>query len=137
METYLLLWDTGSKEEVGVLGFVEDACCGCEYALLCVIGDMNDLLHHSDKKGRVPRPEWMLNGFREAVRDCDLIDLHIEGGPYTWRKSLGTPRAVEERLVRALEIIDWFQVFPMARLQNLMAPMSGHAPIMLQCVPPI
>lgn len=73
---------------------------------LCVIGDINDLLHNSDKKGSVPRLEWMLNGFRDTVRDCDLIDLHLEGHPYTWRKSLGTPSAVEERLDRALANAD-------------------------------
>lgn len=82
----------------------------------CVLGDINNLLHTSDKKGRFPPPSWLLNGFQNAIRDCNLIDMPLEGYPFTWCKSLGTPSAVEERLDRALATSEWFQVHPRARL---------------------
>lgn len=98
----------------------------------CVLGDINNLLHTSDK-GRFPPPSWLLNGFQNAIRDCNLIDMPLEGYPFMWCKSLGTPSAVEERLDCALATSEWFQVHPQARLQNLMAPSSDHSPIMLEC----
>lgn len=60
-----------------------------------------------------------------------MIDIHLEGYPYTWAKSPGTDRAVEERRDRALATNDWFFIHPWARLKNLMALMSDHSPILL------
>lgn len=97
------------------------------------MGDMNNLLHASDKKGRVPIPNWMLNGFQSAITDCSLIDLDLQGHPYTWRNRLGTSDPVEERLDRALATSGWLHLFPRARLRNLLAPLSDHSPILLEC----
>lgn len=50
------------------------------------MGDYNDLLMTSDKKGGNPHPAWLFRGFREAVLDCNLYDidflglLGVEGG---------------------------------------------------------
>ncbi|MCI37056.1 endonuclease/exonuclease/phosphatase family protein, partial [Trifolium medium] len=43
--------------------------------------DFNDLLAQEDKKGNHPHPNWLCNGFRSAVCDCDLTDIHLEGEP--------------------------------------------------------
>lgn len=48
----------------------------------CIIGDFNDMLDSSDKKGRVDLPNWLLNGFREVVHDYSLFDLPLEGYQY-------------------------------------------------------
>ncbi|PNX87709.1 endonuclease/exonuclease/phosphatase family protein, partial [Trifolium pratense] len=82
------------------------------------------------------RGSWRLTGFygypgKQAVLDAGLSDVHMEGYPFTWFKSLGTPRAVEERLDRALANEDWFHMFPNAKLENLVAPASDHYPILL------
>jgi len=55
----------------------------------------------------------------------------VEGYPFTWFKSLGTPRAVEERLDRTLATSMWFTLFPNVVLENLVAPASNHYPIVL------
>jgi exonuclease III len=68
----------------------------------CIIGDFNDILHAHEKKGRRVCAPWLINGFRKAIQDAGLIDVSLEGYPFTWFKSLGTYRAVEERLDRAL-----------------------------------
>ncbi|CAJ2632797.1 unnamed protein product [Trifolium pratense] len=59
-----------------------------------------------------------------------LVDVHMEGYPITWFKSLGTNRAVEER--RALANEAWSQLFPNVILENLAAPASDHYPILLK-----
>ena len=46
---------------------------------------------------------------------------------------MGTPRAVEERLDRSLANNAWFNIFPSASLDNLVAPASDHYLILLNC----
>ncbi|XP_058776789.1 uncharacterized protein LOC131651141 [Vicia villosa] len=102
----------------------------------CVIGDFNDLLSHQDKVGIHPHPNWLCAGFREAVSDCNLLDIPMEGHPFTWIKSRGTPHVIEERLDRVLVTQEWMEFFPAAKLNNLLASHSDHSPILLQCEPP-
>ncbi|GAU43015.1 hypothetical protein TSUD_28340 [Trifolium subterraneum] len=101
----------------------------------CIIGDFNDLLSHADKKGIHPHLNGLCMGFRQAVNDCDLTDIPIEGHPFTWIKSRGTPHVIEERLDRVMASASWLQLFPQVRLSNLLASHSDHSPILLQCKP--
>jgi len=95
------------------------------------MGDFNDILHADEKKGMATRPNWLIRGFRKAVQDAGLIDVHMEGYPFTWFKSLDTTHAVEEKLDRALVTNFWMHMFPNAKLENLVAPSSDHFPILL------
>ena len=97
----------------------------------CLMGDFNDILHADEKKGMATRPNWLIRGFRKAVQDAGLIDVHMEGYPFTWFKSLDTTHAVEEKLDRALVTNFWMHMFPNAKLENLVAPSSDHFPILL------
>lgn len=44
-----------------------------------ILGDFNDLLNQSDKRGRVDHPNWLLVSFRSAVMDSGLLDLSMSG----------------------------------------------------------
>ena len=101
----------------------------------CILGDFNDILSPHEKKGNNARANWLINGLRNVVCDFGLADIHTEGYLYTWFKSLGTTRAVEERLDRALATDNWQVLFPNAVLDNLPAPSSDHYAIMLSCAP--
>ncbi|CAJ2669980.1 unnamed protein product [Trifolium pratense] len=103
----------------------------------CIIGDFNDLLSQEDKKGIHPHPNWLCMGFRQAIADCNLIDIPLAGHPFTWIKSRGTPHVIEERLDRAMASTSWLHLFPDVRLSNLLASHSDHSPILLQCSPTI
>ncbi|MCI14076.1 endonuclease/exonuclease/phosphatase family protein, partial [Trifolium medium] len=69
--------------------------------------------------------------------DCDLTDIQLEGYPYTWIKSRGSPNVIEERLDRAMANSEWLMTFPEAKLLNLLASHSDHSPILLQNSPMI
>jgi hypothetical protein len=97
----------------------------------CIIGDFNDLLSQADKQGRHPHPNWLCEGFRCAISDCDLTDIHLDGYPFTWIKSGGTPHVIEERLDRAFANTEWLMLYPEVRLQNLLTSHSDHSPIIL------
>ncbi|GAU45877.1 hypothetical protein TSUD_401030, partial [Trifolium subterraneum] len=101
----------------------------------CIIGDFNDLLSQEDKRGVHPHPNWLCSGFRNAMNDCNLIDIYLEGYPYTWSKSRGTDHAIEERLDRALANSSWMSIFPNAKLVNLLNSHSDHSPILLHSKP--
>ncbi|CAH9084787.1 unnamed protein product [Cuscuta epithymum] len=96
------------------------------------MGDFNDMLHLNEKRGRVEHPQWLINGFREVVRECDLVDIPLQGRQFTWWKSLGTEDAIEERLDRAMGNNGWLDMFPLCRLTNLVTSHSDHSPILLE-----
>ena len=101
----------------------------------CIFGDFNDIMDASEKRGKTNRSNWLINGFRQAVMDFGLSDVPVEGYPFTWFMNLGTPRVVEERLDRVLANNAWFDLFPSAKLENLVAPASDHYPILLDRSP--
>ncbi|MCI12502.1 endonuclease/exonuclease/phosphatase family protein, partial [Trifolium medium] len=74
---------------------------------------------------------------RNAVCDCDLTDIHLEGYPYTWIKSRGSPNVIEERLDRAMANSKWLLIFPSVKLVNLLTSHSDHSPILLQNSPTV
>lgn len=57
----------------------------------CVFGDFNDLLYASDKKGEHPHPQALMDGFRKAVEESNLVELDLQGGEFTWEKGKGKP----------------------------------------------
>jgi len=102
---------------------------------LCIFGDFNDILDDSEKRGRNTKPRWLINGFRQAILDSGLSGVQVEGYSFTWFKSLGTPRAVEERLDHALANNSCLNLFPKATEETLVAPASDHYPILLRRIP--
>lgn len=69
--------------------------------LMCA-GDFNDLLQSDEKQGGAIRPNWMYAGFREAILNCNLLDVELTGHIFTWSKSRGANNLLEERLDRAM-----------------------------------
>ncbi|CAN0925181.1 Transposon TX1 uncharacterized 149 kDa protein [Linum grandiflorum] len=85
-----------------------------------------------NKKGRLEHPQNLIQGFRDAVSDCQLFDLPLLGYPYTWTKAKGKPHAVEERLDRSFAMSSWIDLYPEAELHNLVAALSDHSPLLLR-----
>jgi hypothetical protein len=95
------------------------------------IGDFNDLLQLEDKKGDNPHLLSLLQGFRNIVEDCNLIDISLMGYPFTWERGKGTPAQVQECLDRALCTNSWQSHYQNVELLNLTVKTSNHNPIYL------
>lgn len=48
----------------------------------CIVGDFNDPLYNSDKKGVHVHPNALLEGFRKAANDCEFLELDLCGGRF-------------------------------------------------------
>ncbi|XP_039687081.1 uncharacterized protein [Medicago truncatula] len=44
----------------------------------CIFGDFNDILDASEKRGRNNIPQWLINGFRQAVIDSASVETLVE-----------------------------------------------------------
>lgn len=49
----------------------------------CTIGDMNNILAQSDKRGGNLYSSWLVEGFNEVVIDGELVDMKLIGHQYT------------------------------------------------------
>lgn len=96
-----------------------------------VIGDFNDIARQTEKKGSHPHPGPLIQGFNEALNDCELIDLGMVGYPFTWERGRGTEAWVEERLDRAMASPVWKHNFGNASVNNIATIHSDHSAIFL------
>lgn len=97
-----------------------------------ILGDFNDTLRETEKKTRNKKPNWMINGFKEAAFDCGISDLPLEGYPFTWERGTSIVRWVEEKLDRVFVNDRWRDQFPLCKVQNLVAPTSDHSALYFQ-----
>lgn len=98
----------------------------------CVIGDLNNVVSVDDKTGGAQYPNWLIEGFNEAIQDAHLKDMELVGHQFTWERGRGTDDWIQVRLDRALTTDEWLLEFPLAKLYNLEGSMSDHSPIFLE-----
>lgn len=97
----------------------------------CVWGDFNDLMYASDKQGSVPHPQHLLEGFRVVIEECQLSEIDLFGGKFTWERSQGSDASVREKLDRAFASTSWWLKFPLCHLKVLHTAASDHEPLLL------
>uniref|UniRef100_A0A803NVA0 CCHC-type domain-containing protein n=1 Tax=Cannabis sativa TaxID=3483 RepID=A0A803NVA0_CANSA len=97
----------------------------------CLMGDMNNLGSQLEKKSGRNYPDQLITGFNNALRDCNLIDMALEGYPFTWEKGRNTTDWIEERLDKTLVTNEWLSLFPQSILYNLELSSSDHCPLLL------
>lgn len=49
----------------------------------CMIGDMNNLGSQLEKRGGRQYPNCLIEGFRDVLNNCDLVDLELQEHLYT------------------------------------------------------
>lgn len=99
-----------------------------------IMGDFNDLLDNTEKRGRTNHPTWLLRGFKETVKECGLKDLPFSGYQFTWERSRGTPAWVEEKLDRIMVTDTWLEIFAEVHVESIMCSYSDHLPLFMQPV---
>lgn len=77
------------------------------------------------------RPNWLISGSRKDIQDADLVDIHLEGHKFTWFRSLGTDRAIEEKLDIIMVNRAWMSLFQDVNAHFLSATTSDHYLVLL------
>jgi len=101
-----------------------------------VLGDFNDLLYQSEKRGGNPHPESLLQGFGDAMDDCNLAQLPMRGYQFTWERGRGTAGWLEEKLDKVLATAGWCTMYDKAFVENNLTRTSDHSAIFLCVRPP-
>ncbi|XP_073017767.1 uncharacterized protein [Primulina eburnea] len=84
----------------------------------------------------VEHPEWLFKSFREAVNDCALHEISMQGYKFTWSRSKCKPNVVEENLDRAFGNSELMILFLDAQFSNLVVTISDHSPLLLKTIQP-
>lgn len=95
------------------------------------LGDFNEILLVEEKQGWLDRPEKQMQGFRDALDDCQLKDLGFSGFPFTWCNRHPSNQIVWARLDRGVATIEWILRFSAIRIHHLNAFHSDHKPLLL------
>ncbi|KAH9747206.1 reverse transcriptase domain-containing protein [Citrus sinensis] len=74
----------------------------------------------------------MVAEFRDAVRECKLVDIECRGYPFTWSNRRFGPHFVEEKLDRFFGSKEWEAGLSELVAYNLDTWCSDHTPIMLK-----
>ena len=93
------------------------------------IGDYNEILSSDEKQGRLPKAQALMQAFRSALLQCNLIDLGYVGNDFTWNNGRHGDAYVQQRLDRACAIVEWRELFPHCRVTHLQVSYSDHDPI--------
>jgi hypothetical protein len=96
-----------------------------------VVGDFNELLDASEKTGRLARPWYQMENFRQALSDCELKDMGYCGNKFTWWNGRHGTDCVYERLDRGVCSAKWFSLFPQAQIRHVSFSNSDHEALMV------
>ncbi|XP_059450950.1 uncharacterized protein LOC132181728 [Corylus avellana] len=105
-------------------------------AWLCV-GDFNEVKEDAEKFGKVPKPRWQMEAFRETLNFCHLQDLGYSGAKYTWCNMKLGDNLVMERLDRATATSGWRDIFPVMNMEVLANRNLDHTPLLLTFSKPV
>jgi endonuclease/exonuclease/phosphatase family metal-dependent hydrolase len=95
---------------------------------MLVVGDFN-LLRDSTDKNTTLRPSRWNDMFNYIINTCELRELDMAGGQYTWSNNHSTPTL--EKLDRFLVSKEWELLFPLTTVHKLAREVSDHNPLIL------
>ncbi|XP_016206020.1 uncharacterized protein LOC107646345 [Arachis ipaensis] len=72
-----------------------------------------------------------MKSFQEALQMNQLLDLEFVGYPFTWANKQPGDMNIQERLNRAIAIIDWKEAFPETIVKHLQRYRSDHCPLLI------
>ena len=98
---------------------------------LC-FGDFKEILNLNKKTGDVQRDARVIADFRDAVKECKLIDLGSRGHPFTWSNRQFGPYLIEEKLDRFLHNQEWRAKFYDDLATNLVHLEFDHCSVMVE-----
>jgi hypothetical protein len=110
---------------------MENICVISNLPWLC-LGDFNEVLDAHEHEGVGHRTLNQMQGFRDVVDVCNLIDLGYKGHFWIWEKKVTRGTYTRVRLDRALGSAEWSAQFPLAFVTHIDTVTSDHAALLVQ-----
>jgi hypothetical protein len=101
----------------------------------CCTGDFNEITRLAEISGQRVRNDRQMQAFREAIDDCEFLDLGYKGLLFTWCNNRKGAATTWLRLDRFMATNDWLIRFPSAVVHHLDSTESDHKPIWLNTAP--
>jgi exonuclease III len=95
-----------------------------------IFGDLNMILHHTEKMGGNPMDLNTTQTFRDTINVCNLMDLGFKGDIFTWANNQDEGH-IKCRLDRFFANQDWISFFPNYSNSHLTRFGSDHNPLLL------
>ena len=95
------------------------------------IGDFNQVLTSEEKLGGTAPNITIMNGFRDTVQTCGLLDMKFEGHKYTWTNKQRDENNIQTRLDRCMSTIEWKELYLTSKLFHLPKHRCDHCPLYL------
>ncbi|KAL5740942.1 hypothetical protein ACOSQ2_030122 [Xanthoceras sorbifolium] len=95
-------------------------------------GDFNEILRGAEKEGGLARMGSAIDGFREAVDSCNLLDMGFSGNKFTWCNRQFGGNVIWERLDRCFCNIGWRTLFPGAVVVHRDFSGSDHRALVIE-----
>ncbi|WCJ29468.1 hypothetical protein M5689_011101 [Euphorbia peplus] len=73
------------------------------------------MMSPTDKCGGNRHPPSLLHVFHDVIDQCRLVEVNTIGNHYTWEKSRGSSRFLEEKLDWAFANTSWLDLFVEAK----------------------
>jgi hypothetical protein len=97
--------------------------------MICM-GDLNNIMSHSEKKGPRPANSRRISNFCGMVKDCGFFDLGYNRPGYTWTNKRFNTNPTYQRLDHFSANAEWCTKFPTTTVYHLPMMSSDHAPIL-------
>ena len=97
---------------------------------LCA-GDFNEITRAHEKLGGRLRPSKQMKDFRDVLDECGFQDLGFNGNKFTWCNGHREGRTVWEMLDRAMDTVEWMDMFPASKVVHLECGSSDHKLLMI------
>lgn len=90
------------------------------------MGDVNEVLDDSERRGGIPMPGWRMRQFWEAIPEVGLANLGFRVFPFTWSDNRLAPLTIWRRLDRVFASADWSLQYQHASVVHLVSRGSDH-----------
>ncbi|KAK9042415.1 hypothetical protein V6N11_017490 [Hibiscus sabdariffa] len=97
----------------------------------CIIGDSNIVASQDEKLGGLPYDLAQANWFLNFLDECQLMELPIKGGSFSWSNKQCEENNILEKLDRIMFSSEWSDYFPRATGIFEVAIGSDHSPLIL------
>lgn len=96
-----------------------------------MLGDFNEIIFSSMMQSKRYRNNSQMNGFRSAIRDCNLSDFGFKGNAFTFSNRTKGSEETKVRLDRVLANKKWRMLFPKLEVFITDIPTSNHSASLL------